>query len=131
MWPPSEPSSKARMPLRCVTISIDSGLTGWRRENASRCRVKPGPRDSVGALEYLEAAGEHGQKIIEVVRHAAGELSERFHLLRLTKRRLGMVQTFLVAQPFGDVVDKLISADLAAIACAQGAVMHLVGAPVA
>jgi len=112
----------------CQQVSRQAGAPGNRAPHGFK---DARPRDSVGALEYLEAAGEHGQKIIEVVRHAAGELSERFHLLRLTKRRLGMVQTFLVAQPFGDVVDKLIGADLAAIACAQGAVMHLVGAPVA
>jgi hypothetical protein len=33
-------------------------------------------------LQQLDAAREHGKKIVEVVRHATGELAERFQLLR-------------------------------------------------
>ena len=37
--------------------------------------------DRVG--EDLDRSGDHGQDIVEVVRDAAGELAERFHLLGL------------------------------------------------
>ena len=40
-------------------------------------------------LQMLDIAADHGQEIVEVVRYAAGQLPDRFHLLRLTKRVLG------------------------------------------
>ncbi len=43
--------------------------------------------DRVG--EDFDGAGDHGQNVVEVVRHAAGELADRFHLLRLPD--LGLV----------------------------------------
>ena len=33
--------------------------------------------------EYFDGAGDHGQNVVEIMRHAAGELADRFHLLRL------------------------------------------------
>ena len=35
------------------------------------------------AAQQFEAALQHGQHIIEVMRHAASQLAQRFHLLRL------------------------------------------------
>ena len=145
MWPPSEPSSISRMPLRWAAMSIDSGLTGRRRENASRCRVRPVPRATARrmpsktrgaaggdvALEQLQAAREHREQVVEVVRDAAGQLAERFHLLRLPQRRLGLPQPLLIAQALGHVVDELVGADAVAVAIAQRVVAHLVGAPIA
>ena len=34
-------------------------------------------------LQHLEIAGDHRQKVVEVVRKAASELADRLHLLRL------------------------------------------------
>ncbi len=127
-------------------MSIDSGFTGRRREKASRCRVRPVPRATARrmasktrglgvaaghALEQLQAAREHRQQVVEVVRDAAGQLAERFHLLRLAQRRLGVPQPLLIAQALGDVVDELVGADAVAVAIPQRVETHLVGAPVA
>ena len=49
------------------------------------------------ALQRLRAAADRGQQIVEVVRDAAGELADGFHLLRLAQRLLG-------AHAFGDLV---------------------------
>ena len=56
-------------------------------------------------LQQLQAAGDAGQQIVEVVRDAAGELADRFHLLRLAQRLLGLAQALLLPQAFSDVVD--------------------------
>jgi hypothetical protein len=40
------------------------------------------------ALHEVQAADDHGQKVVEVVRDAAGELADRLHLLRLPEQRL-------------------------------------------
>ena len=99
------------MPLRCPSRSIDSGFSGRRRENASRCRVRPVPRATArriasitrggvapgASLEQLNAAGEHGQQVVEIVRDAAGELAERFHLLRLAQRLFGRPEPLLIS----------------------------------
>ena len=42
--------------------------------------------------------GEHREQVVEVVRDAARQLADRFHLLRLAKRRLGLAQPLLIAQ---------------------------------
>ena len=44
------------------------------------------------------------------MRHAAGELSERFQSLRLSQCLLRLAQSLLVAEPLGDVVDELVGA---------------------
>jgi hypothetical protein len=36
-------------------------------------------------LQYLEIAGNHGEKIVEVVGNATCKLADGFHLLRLTE----------------------------------------------
>ena len=38
--------------------------------------------DELGVVE------DHGEQVVEVVRHAAGELAERLHALRALQRRL-------------------------------------------
>ena len=88
-------------------------------------------RPAAGALEQLQAAGEHREQVVEVVRDAAGQLAERFHLLRLAQRRFGLAQPLLIAQALGHVVDELIGADAIAVAIPQRVEPHLVGAPVA
>ena len=100
------------------------------RDGTAHRRQHPRARRAA-AFEQLQGAGEHRQQVVEVVRHAAGELPERFHFLRLPKRFLRRPQPLLVAQPLGDVVDELVGADLAALAVAQRVEAHFVRAPFA
>ena len=88
---------------------------GAAHASKTRCRCSAGDV----ALEQLQTVGEHREQIVEVVRDAAGQLAERFHLLRLPKRLLGMPQPLLIAQALGDVVDELVRADAVAVAIAQ------------
>ena len=73
--------------------------SGWRRLKASNWWVSAPPRSaerrissSALALRLLQVAarqqqiavaGDHGQQIVEIVRHAAGQPAHRLHLLRL------------------------------------------------
>ena len=43
-------------------------------------------------VEQLEIAGDDCQQIVEVVREAAGQLADRFHLLRLSQLPFGLAQ---------------------------------------
>ena len=49
------------------------------------------------AVDRVETAEDDGQHVVEVVRHAAGELAQRIHLLRLT-------ELLLKSAPLGHVV---------------------------
>jgi hypothetical protein len=85
-------------------MSITLGSSGWRRPKASGCwRQLGAARDAadgalhalLGALvaghlapQQLQVAADHLQQVGEVVRHAAAELAQRFHALRLAQRRL-------------------------------------------
>src|SRR5581483_5425711 len=42
------------------------------------------------ALDGIEIADDDGEKVVEVVSDAAGELADRLHLLRLLQCRLGL-----------------------------------------
>ena len=53
------------------------------REQACRALVAIG----IFALENVESAGDRRQQIVEVVRHAAGQLAERLQLLGLVQLR--------------------------------------------
>src|SRR6185312_9923535 len=64
------------------------------------------------AFEQLEIAGNHGQHIVEVVRDAAGELTDRFHLLRLAERVLD-------ATPLGGLAQEADAADHLAAAAVK------------
>ena len=145
MWPPSDPSSMARMLFRCVATSIDSGIHGpAARESQQMPRqtgaAGDGPahrlehprrrRPGAGPLEQLQTAREYGEQIVEVVRDAARQLAERFHLLRLTQRRFRLPQPLLIAQPLGHVIDELVGPDAVAVAIPQRVETHLVRAPV-
>ena len=63
-------------------------------------------------LQHIEAADDRGQKIVEVVGDAAGELSHRLEFLRLAQRILGERQ-------FG--LCRLFRCDVAAIGIDQRA----------
>ena len=52
----------------------------WRMPSSSLRRLE----GSVRAIEHLQSAGDHHQKIVEVMSHSAGELSDGFYFLRLT-----------------------------------------------
>ena len=45
-------------------------------------------------LHQVERADDAGQQIVEIVRDAAGQLADRFHLLRLAQLLLGAAQRF-------------------------------------
>jgi hypothetical protein len=81
------------------------GFSGWRRsegEQSLRQSGSPlGARKADGdetlnllvvarneALDNAEVADDDLQKVVEVVSHAAGQLSDRLHLLRLPQRFL-------------------------------------------
>ena len=52
-------------------------------------------------LEHLEIAGDHRQKIIEVVRDAPGQLADRLHLLRLPELLLHFLAARQIANEPG------------------------------
>ena len=106
MFSPSVRRSKSDIEARIVSILAPRGSSGWRREKTSSLCVKhgaaPGRIEGVGrpamqprlaflgmALQHLKIAEHGGQQIVEVVRDAAGELADRFELLRLPQLRLG------------------------------------------
>ena len=112
MRSPSEWRSRsARSVTRRATL-VGCGASGWRRAKASSCWVRRAPRSAAAAaalqarqhrrigvhrtLHQVEVRLDDLQDVVEVVRHAAGELAGRLHLLALPQRRL-------VAQLLGDV----------------------------
>ncbi len=64
------------------------------------------------ALQGLEIAGDDGQEVVEIVRHAAGQLADRLHLLGLAQRLLG-------AAVLGGVPDQRERADDRAVGAVQ------------
>ena len=78
------------------------------------------PRIVAGApLDQLEAAHHGGQQIVEVVGDAAGQLADRFHLLRLEERLPGQLEFLLRAAALGDVARDLGEAEQAAVGAAD------------
>ena len=75
--------------------STGLGCSTCCRLNASSWRVSVAARVAVvgGVQQQLDVAGDGREQIVEVVRDAAGELSDRLHLLRLAepRRQLGTV----------------------------------------
>ena len=88
-----------------VLTSVSLGSSGCLRANASRCWVRSAPRDGGlvdhprdggelrlvldGVGQDFDRAGDDGQDIVEIMRDAAGELADRFHLLGLPDAVLG------------------------------------------
>ena len=80
-------------------MSVGLGSRVWRREKANkpmgqRCGapggILGGPDEArhvvVAALadtrlQQVQASGDPGEQVVEIVRDAAGELADRFHLL--------------------------------------------------
>ena len=94
--------------------STELGSSAWRRAKASSWPVRREPRatapmafcsrsrrrgsacTSAPGHRQIEIGADDLQQVVEVVRHAAGEMADRFHLLGLAHHGLG-------AQPGGDV----------------------------
>src|SRR5262245_30288490 len=73
-----------RLPLRIGQQALDErhclGRSVHRRSDSPKCSTRG--RVKV-PLQYLEISDDHRQKVIEVVRNAAGELANCFRLLEL------------------------------------------------
>ena len=111
MRSPSECRSRsARSVTRRATL-VGCGASGWRRAKASSCWVRRAPRRPprrglqarqhrrIGVhrtLHQVEVRLDDLEDVVEVVRHAAGKLTGRLHLLALPQRHL-------VAQLLGDI----------------------------
>ena len=65
----------------------DRGLAGLRESPHVVDAVLREPR-----LDHLQAAADRRQQVVEVVGQAAGELADRFHLLRLAQLLFGALQ---------------------------------------
>ena len=61
-----------------------------------------GPALRHAHLHHLQAAADAGQQIVEVVREAAGQLADGFHLLRLAKLLLDRALLGQVARDLGE-----------------------------
>ena len=86
--------------------SITFGASGCRRPKARSCEASFDPREIAAiavcsrcsprrlpghvARQKLQIAANDLQDVVEIVRHAAGEFADRFHLLRLTKLIFGL-----------------------------------------
>ena len=91
-------SSLARWTERWMTASSGRGV-GVRAE---------------AALEELGRAGHRHQEVVEVVRHAAGEVADRLH-------PLGLAQVLLQLDLPGDVLDRALVGGHRAVGSADGA----------
>ncbi len=81
------PSRERQQPVRQRRRPVGGALRGL--DVARRLVMAPLPHPR---LQQLQAAGDAGQQVVEVVRQAAGELAHRLHLLALPQRRLGLHQ---------------------------------------
>ena len=54
------------------------------------------PSSGSCAADRVQPAHDHGQQIVEVVRHAAGELAHGLHLLRLAQLLLGLAARLML-----------------------------------
>ena len=108
-----------------------SGRNGWRREKASNCSVSARtalgrplravddpPRLRLGSqarFEQVQAVRNHRQEIVEIVRHAAGQLADRLHFLCLRQRGARLFKRFFGAPLFGHVAGDLGEPDELAV----------------
>ena len=90
-------------------------LTARRMPSSVRCNCSPVMLRSIRCTPR----GKNGEKVVEVVRDAASELTDRFHLLCLPKRFFCAFQPLLVVHRSRHVVDELIGANAVAVSIAQ------------
>ena len=65
-------------------------------------RLRRSESGQIGTLEQqIAVAVDHGEQVIEVVGHAAGEKTDRFHLLGLLQELFGAGQSILGNRLFG------------------------------
>ena len=78
-------------------------------------------------FQEFQASQDHAEQVVEVVRHPAGELAHRLHLLRLQQLRLGLLAPRDVAHgadeapaagALGKLLDLEIHRELAAVPAA-------------
>ncbi len=62
-------------------------------------------------LREIQAADDHGEQIVEIMRDAAGELADGIHLLRLEERLLRGIQRLLRFAALGQIARHLGEAD--------------------
>ena len=123
MCSPSVRRSNCSMPRIFWPMSMSCGIKGCLRAKASRLRVRSEPRSaavamSVGDLvqllvrrqplgEVFRIAQDDGQEIVEIVRHAAGELTHRLHLLGLAELLIELVdRRALALEQLGGAVEQ-------------------------
>ena len=75
------PAREGEQPLRQLRGALGAGQGVVERAL--------GARFDHPALRDVEVADDDGEQVVEVVRHAAGQLADRLHLLRLPQRLLG------------------------------------------
>src|SRR5215218_8193829 len=78
MRSPSVRSRRSDIPWIRSAGSTRSGRSGSERAKDSKRRVK-------AAQRKVDPADDHGEHVVEVVRDAAGQLTDRLHLLDLAE----------------------------------------------
>ena len=79
-------------------------------DDPPRLRIGPQAR-----FEQVQAIRNHRQEIVEIVRHAAGQLPDRLHFLCLRQRGAGLFKRFFGAPLFGHVAGDLGEPDELAV----------------
>ena len=98
-------------------MSVSRGCRGCLRAKARRWPVNSAPRSAASLISLaiaarcglsatasarnIDRAGDDGEHVVEVVRDAAGQLADGFHLL-------GLLELFLGRNLLGDIPDKSI-----------------------
>ena len=75
---------------------VGEGLAAVRCRKSPRDRLVQGPVIVDAFSDQLQVAADHSQQIVEIMRHAAGELADDLHLL-------GLAQLLLALLHLGDV----------------------------
>ena len=117
---PSVGRNSFAVSMTSALMSVSRGSSGCLRANASRCRVRSAPRSAASSIilaiaasygtvfdggdQNLDRSGDDGQDVVEVVRDAAGELADRFHLL-------GMPDALLGGDLVGEVAEEAVEQD--------------------
>jgi hypothetical protein len=113
------PAREGEQPLRQAGSPVDAAARGF---DVSRdvlvARAHP-------ALDQVDRALDDGQQVVEVVRDAAGQLAEPFHLLRLHELGLRLLERLLPAPPLGDVARDLRESAQAPRRVVQGIEHHV------
>jgi hypothetical protein len=97
-------------PLRCFFDCLDS-------PQASGVTARQ-------PFQRMDVAGDDHQEIVEIMRHAAGELAQCIELLRLRQLPLDFFQVQLGFAAFGNVTGNLGKADKIAVIAANGIDYH-------